>query len=273
MLVSFSEKYVFLSNPKCASTQIENTFADKVELPLLAGRRLGYHPSSGCPLKHTDYQRFCQNYQLFFKQVVPRNRFFVFGIVRDPIDRLHSYYKFGSRSESAIKHLFKDLPFSEYLEIVANGHTGKFKSHFFPRNQYQFFANEDGGVGVNFLCNMSNLENSFDIIERETGLRFHASLSGKSNKSKGGEKYNISEELRQRLKAEMREDFELWEDHTDKLLVRPDNWDSYTIDVNESLEWMKRHNSFDVAASLVYRFQKQPPENNESLIKHLRTAA
>ena len=233
--MSLENKYVFLSNPKCASTQIEKTFANSVELPLLMGSKFGKQPTSGAPLKHTDYADFRKIFSKFFDNVVPRDRFFVFGIARDPVQRLRSYYNFMTRPNSPIKKLYEGITFENYLEIIANNNAKNYKSHFIPSNQANFFSNEKE-IGVNFICKFESLENSYNVIKAETGLSFHKALDGSSNASSYYKTNPIPDDLMAMLKIQMADEYQLYNDYTDRLLVKPVNWTEEPIDPEHALK-------------------------------------
>ncbi len=261
--MSLENKYVFLSNPKCASTQIERTYANSVELPLLTGSKFGNHPTSGAPLKHTDYRDFCKNFDMFFRHVVPRNRFFVFGIARDPIRRLRSYYTFMTRDNSPIKGLYAGLSFEDYLDIIASNRAKQYKPHFIPSNQAEFFSDHER-IRVNYICKLENLEDSFDRIKSETGLEFHDALDGSWNANKYQDDSTISSDIKSALRKQMADEYDMYDNFTDRMLVMPVNWKEQKIEPDQTLKWMlEHHNPYEVAASIVYNIQQKLRSDRE----------
>ena len=81
MLLSLSHKFIFVANLKSASTAIESAMGDKAEIKLSA-TKFGKH----------DGLSAISNKFAWIKRYIPYEEFFVFGVIRDPVDYLLSLY-------------------------------------------------------------------------------------------------------------------------------------------------------------------------------------
>ena len=81
MLLSFQHKFIFVANVKAASTSIEATLGDLAEVRV---RRTEFG-------KHNMLSTISEDYR-WVRRYVPYNEFFVFGVMRDPVDHLLSLY-------------------------------------------------------------------------------------------------------------------------------------------------------------------------------------
>src|ERR1700742_714787 len=87
MLLSLSRKFIFVANLKSASSTIEAAIADWAEIRLTQ-TRFG---------KHDGLTQISQKF-VWAKRYVPYEEFFVFGVIRDPVDFLLSLYNSHNKS-------------------------------------------------------------------------------------------------------------------------------------------------------------------------------
>jgi hypothetical protein len=81
MLLSLAHKFIFVANVKTASTSIEATLLNFAEIRV---RKTEFG-------KHNGLSAISQDYP-WVRRYVPYNEFFVFGVMRDPVDHLLSLY-------------------------------------------------------------------------------------------------------------------------------------------------------------------------------------
>lgn len=106
MLISLSHSFVFVANVKTASTSIEAALRPHAEIAI-SETRFGKHIGLAEIEKRFDF--------IFAKQ--PLNRFFVFAVVRDPVDMLISVYSSHHKPEfKGERHYTGDLTFDQFLE-------------------------------------------------------------------------------------------------------------------------------------------------------------
>jgi hypothetical protein len=86
MLLSLSHKFLFVANVKTASTSIEATLWKFAEVRI---RKTEFG-------KHNPLTQISRKFE-WVKRYVPYDEFFVFGVIRDPVDHLLSLYNAHSR--------------------------------------------------------------------------------------------------------------------------------------------------------------------------------
>lgn len=86
MLLSLSHKFLFVANVKTASTSIEATLGNFAEVRI---RKTEFG-------KHNPLTQISRKFE-WVKRYIPYEEFFVFGVIRDPVDHLLSLYNAHSR--------------------------------------------------------------------------------------------------------------------------------------------------------------------------------
>src|SRR2546423_8803536 len=101
MLLSLSHKFIFVANLKSASSSIERALAQYAE----------FRATKTNWGKHDDLSTISRKFG-WIRKYVPREEFFVFGVIRDPVDFILSLYNFHSRSAfDGKKHSSKGITF------------------------------------------------------------------------------------------------------------------------------------------------------------------
>src|SRR6476469_3594766 len=94
MLIKYSgkNKFIFVANTKCASTSIEHSkIAEISEIKLTYGLpRIG---------RHMSIDDISEKFNFLFEEY-KLNEFFKFGVIRDPLDWVVSWFNFNSRPEA-----------------------------------------------------------------------------------------------------------------------------------------------------------------------------
>lgn len=153
MLLSLSHKFIFVANLKSASTAIEAAIGDKAEIRLSA-TKFGKH----------DGLSAISNKFPWIKRYVPYREFFVFGVVRDPVDYLLSLYNshqkpaFDGKQQST-----KDMSFDEFLGPWC-------ERSWQARPQRKRFEDEHGRLHVSYLIDLATLAEEFPKVCARLGL-------------------------------------------------------------------------------------------------------
>jgi hypothetical protein len=147
MLLSFSHKFIFVANLKSASTAIESAIGDKAEIKLSA-TKFGKH----------DGLSAISNKFAWMKRYVPYEEFFVFGVIRDPVDYLLSLYNshqkpaFDGKQQST-----KGMSFDDFLGPWC-------ERSWQARPQHKRFEDEHGRLRISYLIDLASLAEEFPKI-------------------------------------------------------------------------------------------------------------
>lgn len=147
MLLSLSRKFVFVANLKSASSGIETAIGDHAEVRIIQ-TKFG---------KHDGLSAISQKFS-WVKRFVPYEEFFVFGVIRDPVDFLLSLY--NSHQKPAFdgrKHSTKGMSFDDFLGTWC-------EQSWQARPQFQRFTDEHGRFRVNHLIELERLGEEFSRI-------------------------------------------------------------------------------------------------------------
>jgi Sulfotransferase family len=161
MLISFKHRFIFIANPKAASTSMELALRPFSEICFM-------EPP---PLKHLSFSEVMQKFSWMFDQI-PLNRFFVFGVMRHPVELILSL--FNSHTNDA----FKDRP---YL-YTGNMNFDDFITDWCTRNadqigpQYNRFVDLKGTIFANYIISYHNLELGFEHVKSITGTQSAGAL-------------------------------------------------------------------------------------------------
>ena len=143
MLIGLSRSFIFVSTLKTASTSIEQVLKPYAEVCLLDSQ-FG---------KHMTVQQMTTNLAWLFNEKA-MSSFFVFAVMRDPIDFVLSIY--NSHKHPAFKdraHLFTGaMSFDEFLERWTSANP----EHVVP--QHSRLLNQRGEIGVNYVIRFDRLK-------------------------------------------------------------------------------------------------------------------
>lgn len=107
MLIGDKKKFVFVANTKTASTSIEKVLKPHAEI----------HHAGTSARKHAPLRRLPGLYPEIFggKFGSPEmNRFFIFGVMRDPIDWIGSWFRYRKGNPEVDSPLPADMSFEEF---------------------------------------------------------------------------------------------------------------------------------------------------------------
>ena len=168
MMISTSKNAIFIAGIKKGSTSIENALASDFEI------RVTETPIG----KHMPYMTMTQYFWWLFEQR-PIENFFVFGVMRDPVDWFISLYNFHSGIG------FSDRPLLSTQGMSIDDFITVWRRHnsWQMRPQYQMFIGNENNIMVDFLLDFNKLQKHMDFVS------FYLNLSAGSltcdNKSSG----------------------------------------------------------------------------------------
>lgn len=155
MLVFPSQNLVFLAVPKAASTSIEAVLSERASQEL---------KDADFP-KHMPARQFFRRWRKLYS--CESAELEGFAVLRDPIDRLKSWYLY--RQRPAIAGSPKSTAHVSFDEFVMD-HLSASPSPFADvGNQYRFCTDEDGRVLVRHLFSFSKLERLQQFLDDRFG--------------------------------------------------------------------------------------------------------
>jgi hypothetical protein len=154
MLISLTHRFVFVANVKTASTSIEAALRPYAEIAI-SETRFGKHIGLAEIEKRFDF--------IFRKQ--PLDSFFVFAVLRDPVDMLVSVYASHHKPEFIGQpHYTGGLSFDEFLEIFRRKQSWQLVP------QAQRLKDRTGRLRMDYLIDFDSLEAQFQEVLSLIGL-------------------------------------------------------------------------------------------------------
>ena len=160
MLIGVQKRFVFVANSKTASTSIEAALMKHVEI----------HRGGTPQHKHIRLRDVLVEYDFLFGQpeYAPET-FFKFGVMRDPIDWIGSWFRFrkgndvhhGLPAEMTLAEFWEKADWNRYFK-TGDGRT--------PRHQRLHFEAEDGTLLADYIIPYHELGAHFGKICDALGL-------------------------------------------------------------------------------------------------------
>ena len=147
MLVNLSQKFIFVANLKAASTAIESLLGERCEV-CITETRFG---------KHDGLSLISQKFA-WVERHVPYKDFFVFGVVREPIDFLLSLFNSHRKADfDGERQSTKGMSFDDFLEIWC-------ARSWQARPQAERFTDRHERFRMSYLIDMARLDEEFPQI-------------------------------------------------------------------------------------------------------------
>ena len=145
MLISLSKKFIFIANLKTASTSIEDVLAPYAEIRLTRSE-WGKHRALSA-LETSFPEVFAEH---------PLSRFFIFGVIREPVDWLRSFY----RSHKGVSFegtplSTMDMTFARFIDEWTPAHQDQVVA------QTEKFVDAQGVLAVDYLLRFDRLPRDF----------------------------------------------------------------------------------------------------------------
>lgn len=179
-MISHKHQCIFIHIPKCAGTSVEKMFLTDLNisyqhrLSLFMGRN--DDKIKGPPrLAHLTISEMIENHLINLNQL---DNYYSFAVIRNPIDRIFSFYKYLGYNEVMNLNNF-------ITKVVVKSFITKDSNYWFlkPQKDYLIY---DGKVIVKKLIVLEKLSNEVDNLKLQVKLNktlelTHENKSGKSN--------------------------------------------------------------------------------------------
>ena len=169
-MVSHKHKCIFIHIPKAAGTSIERAFMDDLCLDMNNRHALllGENTNKDLGPRRVSHLSASEYVNLHFVSQEIYDSYFKFSVVRHPVDRLYSIYKYRTYSDYITFDQFIKLKLPELFNSKREG--------YFYRSQYDYVFCDKGSC-VNFIGKLENITEDFKIIKDnislETDLRHY----------------------------------------------------------------------------------------------------
>jgi hypothetical protein len=149
MLIGLARKFIFISNLKSASTAIEVALRPLAEIIFTEQR----------DLKHLPFSDIQERFSWIF-DMIPRQEFLIFGVIRDPIDFMISLYN------SHTKNDFKTFPTLYTGEIDFDEFLATWCPVFCDQiiQQYTRLLDNNGHIAANFIISYHRLSEGLQYV-------------------------------------------------------------------------------------------------------------
>ena len=172
-MVSHKHKCIFIHIPKAAGTSIETAFMDDLGLDMdnRHALLLGENTNKDLGPRRVSHLAASEYVDLHFVSQEIYDKYFKFSIVRHPIDRLYSIYKYRTYSDY--------ITFDKFIKVKLPQLINSNRDGFFYKSQYDYVYCDKGSC-VDFIGKLENLSEDFKIIKDKTGLKSDLNHHNKS---------------------------------------------------------------------------------------------
>jgi hypothetical protein len=149
MIISIHRKFIFVANLKTASTSIENILRPYGDINIL-WTDLG---------KHIYLSAMQERFSWLFREY-NINQFFVFGVMRDPVEYMKSLYRSHAdkKFEPEVDKFTGNMTFSEFLTSWVPRHKEQ------AQPQIHRFLRQDGSLGLQSVIPFEELQSGFQEV-------------------------------------------------------------------------------------------------------------
>ena len=195
MLISIKKRFIFVANSKAASTSIELALSPYAEI------QRGITPKD----KHMKMQAVLNEFGFLFEQPeYDPNTFVKFGVMRDPVDWIYSWFRYrkGNNTKSPLP---KNMTFPEFW---AKGDWNLYYPGGKKRQQQNTFTSPDGDILVDYIIPYNMLSHDFEMICQSLGVNTKLTIKNPS-KIKALDD-DIDDDLRAEIQEFYAEDYALY---------------------------------------------------------------
>ncbi len=199
MLIGVRKRFIFVAVTKTGSTAVQAALLDHAEIDH------GLSPAR----KHMRLRHALERFDFLFDQpATARARFFAFGVMREPIDWLQSWYRF--RLDPRVRDpIPPDEGFAAFCARAERGDDFNFHLADGRRNlQSDFFVSQQGAVLADYIIPYHTLATHYAHIAHSLGLP--ATLPVR-NRSRRRDRVEVPPDLRRRLQEFYAPDYALFE--------------------------------------------------------------
>lgn len=176
MQLSIRHQFGFLCIPKCASTSIERAIRPFCEVKFTG------HPS----LKHINARKFERYIRPLLHKADPRGTLETFCIMREPMDRIRSWYTYQRSSRLSNKKHPKherytgELSYIDFIEGYLATPQPKFAQ---IGTQAKFIRLADGALGVNRIFRLDQMDAVAEYLSQKVGKTVTIPRANRSEKT------------------------------------------------------------------------------------------
>ncbi|MEM7063912.1 MAG: sulfotransferase family 2 domain-containing protein [Cyanobacteria bacterium P01_B01_bin.77] len=183
------KKFIFVANKKCASTSIVNSNIAEIADIKLTSALVG---------RHMSIEEIYETFRFIFeKDNFGFNKFFKFGIIRDPLEWIISWYNFYS----GLAHT-EEMTFADFFHTKP--HVAKPQSVFFISSKYE-------SVKVDYLARYEYLMKDLSRIRKNLGLETLEIPTLNQSWDRKIFSHSIEKSLKQEIEERYRNDYDLIE--------------------------------------------------------------
>lgn len=200
MLISVKKRFIFIASSKTASTSIESALTPYAEIN-----------RSGSPKrKHITWKEAKKEYNFIFRiPAYKPHSFFKFGVVREPIEWVISWYNYRYTNSKLSNHLLENMTFEQFWN--SNDWVKR-------KSQKSSFSNGNGTCPFNLIIPHEKVNQAFPIVVNHLKLGRKVNLPHK-NKSimKKIIRNNLDPDLVSEVNNYYQEDFDFWMEWIEKI--------------------------------------------------------
>jgi SAM-dependent methyltransferase len=204
MLISLSNKFVFIAGLKAASTAIETALKSSAQLALIEAR-FG---------KHQPFREIDVRFGWMLRQIDP-GELLVFGVMRDPVDYMISLYN----SHTAPR--FKENPDLYTAGMDFDRFLGEWtvRNHDQVEQQYRRFVDHKDRIAANYIISYDQLDEGLRFVSQRIGVEGLVPL-GRENESNGPlDRSSLTGEQSGWIEAHFAQDREILSGYCNRLLT------------------------------------------------------
>jgi hypothetical protein len=200
MLLKYSGacKFIFIANTKSASNSLESS-----KLAAISDIRI----TNAYAGKHMSIEQVHERFEFLFGYF-PFEDFFKFGVIRDPLDWVISWYNFRSRpslkrKEDRSGNYAGDLAFNEFWQLNKT-------ADFLTPQKDRFFSSMHEHIKVDYLIRQDNLERDLIEVQKLLGLS-KLNIPNKNRSLNRVKRGDIEDLVREDIYTTYKDDYELIE--------------------------------------------------------------
>lgn len=165
-MVSHKHQCIFVHIPKAAGTSIERAFLDDLDLDMENRHALllGENTNNSIGPRRVSHLTATEYVNLHFVSQQIFDKYFKFAIVRNPLDRLYSTYKYKKFSDY--------LSFDNFIKLKLESLFYSEIEGYFYKSQYDYIYKDEKKL-VDYVGRLENLNNDFKVIQQKLQFGLH----------------------------------------------------------------------------------------------------
>lgn len=196
MLIGVKKRFLFIANSKTASTSIESALMNHAEI----------HRGGAPWRKHILMREALREYDFLFSQPGYRpDQFFKFGVMRDPVDWIYSWFRYR-KGNTVADQLPPEMTFEQFW---AKDDWNKWRASGVPRLQSDFFTYPRGWTIADYIIPYDEVDQHFPKICKHLGIK--AALPRANVSAISGSPHDLSPAILDDVRAFYQADYALME--------------------------------------------------------------